>query len=100
MVKRTLLLAGAFLLAIVLTFVFAYHAGRHARYLRRRDAYARLANEPIRPWMSVPFIAHVHHVPTASLFAAIGVKPQQPRDHRPLRRIASDENRPVSDLIR
>jgi hypothetical protein len=56
-------------------------------------------NEPIRPWMSVPFIAHTHHVPPALLFRAVGLPPQQ-HDRRPLRRIAREEHRPVEDLMR
>ena len=65
----------AFLLAIAGTFVFAYRAGRHARQIRTE-------NEPIRGWMSVPFIAHTHHVPASVLFQAIGVLPGEPHDRR------------------
>ena len=94
MPKRTVLfLVLAFLLAICLTAVFAYRVGRHARLMRWES-------EPIRAWMSVPFIAHVHHVPEDKLFAAIGVRPKQPRDRRALRRIAHEEKRPVEALIR
>ena len=82
----------AFVLAIALTFVFAFRAGRRARLLR-------FENEPIRAWMSIPFIAHAHHVPPATLFAAIGVEPRQPRDRRSVRHLAHDLNRPVPELI-
>ncbi len=53
---RTLAICLAFALALAGTFVFAYRAGREARHIHA-------ANEPIRPWMSIPFIAHAHHVP-------------------------------------
>ncbi|MGD0776102.1 MAG: hypothetical protein ABSC05_25080 [Candidatus Solibacter sp.] len=82
----------AFLLAITGTFVFAYRAGRHARQIRSE-------NEPIRGWMSVPFIAHTHHVPANVLFQAIGVVPREPHDRRSVRRIAHDVKRPVAELI-
>jgi hypothetical protein len=49
--------------------------------------------------MSVPFIAHSHHVREEPLFRAIHVEPN-PRDHRPLRDIARSENLPVAELIR
>ena len=55
-------------------------------------------DEPIRPWMSVPYIARSYRVPPAILYAAIGV-PAQPRDRRPLMAIARTQNRPVSELI-
>jgi hypothetical protein len=89
---RTLAIALAFLVAIACTFVFAYRAGRQARHIRAE-------NEPIRAWMSVPFIAHAHHVPASLLFQAIGVQPRQPRDHRSIRHIAQDIKRPVPELI-
>jgi hypothetical protein len=81
----------AFLLAIAGTFFFAYRAGRHARHIRAE-------NEPIRGWMSVPFIAHTHHVPASVLFQAIGVVPREPHDRRSVRRIAHDVKRPVGEL--
>jgi hypothetical protein len=90
--RRTLAVALAFILAITGTFVFAYRAGRRARHIRTE-------NEPVRAWMSVPFIAHTHHIPASVLFQAIGVHPQEPRDRRSVRHIARDLNRPVPELI-
>jgi hypothetical protein len=87
-----LVLAVAFCLAIAGTLIFGVRAGRYARRLHTE-------NEPIRPWMSVPFIAHTHHVPSAILFQAIGLEPQQ-HDRRPLRTIAREEHRPVADVVR
>ena len=87
-----LILAVAFCVAIAGTFIFAFRAGRHARRLH-------FENEPIRPWMSVPFIAHTHHVPAAVLFYALGIEPEQ-RDRRPLRAIARQEHRPLEDVVR
>jgi hypothetical protein len=49
--------------------------------------------------MSVPFIAHAHHLPANVLFQAIGVQPREPRDRRSVRRIAQDLHRPVPELI-
>lgn len=89
--RRTVLLAFGLILAIALTFVFGYRAGQHVRLIRRE-------NEPIRTWMSIPFIAHAHHVPPENLYRAIGLEPQI-RDHRPLRRIAREQKRPVDRII-
>ena len=86
-----LVLGLAFLLAITGTFVFAYKAGRHARQIH-------LAAEPIRAWMSIPFIAHTRHVPAPLLFQAIGVQPE-PHDRRSIRHLAHDLKRPVPDLM-
>jgi hypothetical protein len=90
--RQRIILALALILAIAGTFVFGYRAGRHARYIRRQ-------NEPVRAWMSVPFIAHTHHMDPEILFQAAGVPPQ-PHDRRSLRKIAREEKRPVDDVVR
>ena len=90
--RRTLILTVTFLAALALTFVFGYRAGNHARMIRRQ-------NEPIHGWMSIPFIAHAHHVPADALYRAIGAEPR-PKDRRPVRRIAREQKRPVDQLIK
>jgi hypothetical protein len=90
--RRTLAIALTFLLAIAGALLFASRASRQAHHLRT-------ANEPIHGWMSIPFIAHTHHVPSSMLFAAIGVEPRQPHDHRSVRHIAHELNRPVPEVI-
>lgn len=59
--SKSLILVVAFCVAIAGTFILGFRFGRHARRLHWE-------NEPIHPWMSVPFIAHTHHVPSALLF--------------------------------
>jgi hypothetical protein len=90
--RRTVAIGLAFLLAIAGTIVFASRTGRRLRHMRSE-------NEPIHAWMSVPFIAHTHHVPATVLFDAIGVAPQEPHDRRSVRHIARELNRPVPELI-
>jgi hypothetical protein len=90
--RQTLLLALSFCVAIAFTFFFGYRAGRTVRHIR-------LQNEPIKSWMSVPFIAHTYHVREDLLFQAIRVSPN-PRDHRPVRDIARAEKLPSAELIR
>jgi len=79
-------------LAIAVTFFFGYRAGRTARHVRWQD-------EPIQPWMSVPFVAHTHHTRSELLFQAIHVPPNV-RDRRPIRDIARDKKLPIAELIR
>jgi hypothetical protein len=85
-----LVLGLAFALAITGTFVFAFRAGKQVRRIHS-------ANDPIRPWMSVPFIAHMRHVPAPVLFQAIGLPPD-PHDRRSLHHLARDLHRSVPDL--
>ncbi len=89
---RNLALGLAFAAALSLLVFFGYRAVRHARFLHSEE-------QPIHSWMSVPFVAHTHHVPKEVLFDAIRVDPRE-RDHRPLRTIARQQKRPVDAVIR
>lgn len=90
--RKVAVLAIALILAVAGMLLFAVRAGRQARHFHE-------LNEPIRPWMSVPFVAHTHHVPQERLFAAIGVTPEGPRDRRSIRRLAHELHRPVPELV-
>lgn len=82
-----------FLLAVAATGLFAVRGVRRAIYWRaHRD-------EPIRPWMSVRYVSRSYRVPPHVLYEAIRLEPI-PRDRRPLREIAREQNRPVEDLIK
>ena len=59
---------------------------------------AHSGSEAIRPWMSVPYIAHSQHVAQRTLWDALGIPPHL-RDHRPLIRIAREKRRHVDELI-
>jgi hypothetical protein len=56
------------------------------------------SDEPIRPWMTVPYIAHSRHVPQNVLWGALGL-PAHLHDHRPIGAIARKQGRPVADVI-
>jgi hypothetical protein len=85
-------LLAVFLAAVFVTGLFAVRAVRRAIYWQtHRDA-------PIRPWMSVRYVARSYSVPPSVLYDAIKLQPV-PRDRRPLREIARQQNRPVEALI-
>lgn len=89
---RQWLVVALFLVAVVVTSLLMVRAVRRAVYWRfHRD-------EPIRAWMSVPYVAHSYRIPPHVLYKAIGL-PQDKRDKRPLREIAREQNRPVETLI-
>jgi hypothetical protein len=90
--RREWILLLFFLVTLAVTALFAARAFRRAAYWRaHRD-------ETIRPWMSVGYVAHSYHVPPPVLYQAIGVEPT-PRDRRPLRKLAAEQNRSVAILI-
>jgi hypothetical protein len=82
----------AFLLAVFAAGFFAFRTVRHAIY------WSQHKDETIRPWMSVPYVSRSYRVPPHVLYQAIGLQPA-PRDRRPLREIAHEQNRPVAVLI-
>jgi len=83
---------GAFALVVATTGVFAVRTVRRAMYWRLHH------DEVIRPWMSVPYVAHSYHVPPHILYQALGIPPQ-PHDRRPLKQIAREHNRSVDEVI-
>ena len=82
---------GALALVILVTGLFAVRTVRRAMFWRtHRD-------EVIRPWMSLPYIAHSYRVPPRVLYQALGIPPQ-PHDRRPLKQIAREQNRSVDEI--
>jgi hypothetical protein len=88
---RRWLIVIAFLLAVSFAGLFAVRTARHALY------WGRHRDEAIRPWMSVSYVARSYRVPSHVLYRSINLSPV-PRDRRPLRDIALEQNRPVEAL--
>jgi len=79
-------------LVLLITGLFAVRTVRRAVYWRlHRD-------EVIRPWMSVPYVAHSYRVPPHVLYEALGIEPQ-PHDRKPIKEIAREQNISVEQLI-
>jgi hypothetical protein len=79
-------------LVLLITGLFAVRTVRRAVYWRlHRD-------EVIRPWMSVPYVAHSYRVPPHVLYEALGIAPQ-PRDRKPIKEIAREQNISVEQLV-
>jgi len=83
---------AALVLVLLVTGLFAVRTFRRAIYWRmHRD-------EVIRPWMSLPYVAHSYRVPPQVLYEALNIE-HPPRDRRPIRQIAKEHNRPVDEVI-
>lgn len=86
-----LVLALALVASLAVAALFASRAVHYAKSTRAES-------EGIRPWMSVPYIAHSKHVPARVLWKALGIPPHS-HDRRPIGRIARAQGRPVEELI-
>lgn len=83
---------AALALVLFVTGLFAIRTVRRAVYWRlHRD-------EVIRPWMSVPYIAHSYRVPPPALYEALRIPPL-PHDRRPIKEIAREQNISIEQLI-
>jgi hypothetical protein len=87
---RQWFLVMGFGLSLVIIVIFAIRSVRQAPHLR--------VDEPIRPWMTVPYIAHSYHVPPYVLYQSLGIPPQL-LDRRPIYVIARLQNRSVESVI-
>jgi hypothetical protein len=79
-----------FVVSLVIVVIFALQAFRHAPRPR--------VNEPIRSWMSIPYIARSYNVPASVLYQALQLT-HIPRDRRPLTVIAREQNRTVASVV-
>jgi hypothetical protein len=87
---RQWFLVLGFVLSLVIIVVFAIRSVRQAPHLR--------VDEPIRPWMTVPYIAHSYRVPSYVLYQTLGISAQR-LDKRPISVIARLQNRSVESVI-
>ena len=84
---------AALALVVLVTSLFAVRTFRRAIYWRmHRD-------EVIHPWMTLPYVAHSYRVPPHVLYDALKIE-HPPHDHRPIKQIAKEQNRPVNEVIK
>ncbi len=88
---RPWLLAFGFGLSLFVVILFGL---RSLRFIHRLHE-----QEPIQPWMSVPYIARTRHVPAEILYQALNLPVPLGRDRRPLSVIAREQDRPVENVI-
>ena len=85
-------LVAALALVVLATGLFA------VRIVRRAIYWHAHRDEAIRPWMTIPYVAHSYRLPPHILYQALGI-PQQLHDRRPLGQIAREQNRSVDEVI-
>lgn len=58
------------------------------------------SNDPVREWMSIPYITHAYHVPPPVILEALGLPADTPPGKRPLSRIAKDLNLSTDEVLK
>ncbi len=84
------LIVLGFAISIALVAVFLIRSVHYAARLH--------SQEPIQPWMSVPYVARSYKVAPSVLYQALELSPR-PHDRRPLAAIARAQHRPVQAVI-
>lgn len=84
---------GAAVVAAIATFQ-AFH------YFQQQQALTVASDvRTIRPWMTVPYIAHVYHVPEDYLYQSLQIRDAQLARHVTLHALASRSKHPVNEVI-
>jgi len=81
----------SFLLTLTLALVFTIRAGVFFVYWQHHE------DEPVEGWMTIRYVAKSYRVSPKLLHDAIGL-PQTGPDHRPLIKIAREQNQPLDAL--
>nr|BBH94237.1 hypothetical protein KTA_24360 [Thermogemmatispora argillosa] len=75
-----------------------YHAVQH---LQQQSALVKAGDvRSIRPWMTIPYVARLCHVPAAYLYQALHIPDTPAVQHLTLHALALRTKRPVDSLIR
>jgi hypothetical protein len=91
--KRVLLLSALFVGSLALLFLVGVQAVRSFAEMRHLRAARAGAPIEVRPWMTIPYIAHTYQVPEEELFRALGLAPTPKHRRAPLEIIARREGR-------
>jgi hypothetical protein len=97
---KSVILGVLLCLALGATIVAAVTTFKAIQQFRQERALTASGDvSTIRPWMTVPFIADVYHVPENYLYQSLRISNPQPVRHATLRILADRSNRPVNDVI-
>ena len=100
--RLKLVITGILLcLALALTVFCAVQTIRAFQRFQQEQKLAVTGDvSTIRPWMTVPFIAHFYHVPESYLDQSLHITNDRAVHHLPLRELAPHVKRPLDGLIR
>jgi hypothetical protein len=77
--------------------VATFHAYQELQ--QQRALVAASDVRAIRPWMTIPYIAHIYHVPESYLYQSLQISDTHPPHHATLHALAIRYNHPVDDLV-
>ena len=89
------------LIAAIIAVIFtAIGTVRAVQSLQKQHTLARAGDvSTIRPWMTIPYVAHNYHVPEGYLYRSLHISDTHTSRHMPLQALASHYNRPVNSVV-
>ena len=102
MSKRTQLgLLSILLLLTLLCTVFAtINATQSVHNFQKQYTNAKTENvNALRPWMTIPIVSHVYHVPEDELYNALSIAKTDPLRQATLYEIANHRKKPVDQVV-
>jgi len=88
-------------LAISATVVAASAAFQDIQRFQQQNAFAMSGDvRTIHPWMTIPYIAHLYHVPESYLYRSLQISDTPLLRHITLHALATRSQRPINYIIR
>jgi hypothetical protein len=88
-------------LALGITAFFASETLQAFQEFQQQHAFIMAGDvRSIRPWMTIPYIAHTYHVPESYLYQSLHIVYTQPPHHATLHSLAVRYNRSENELVR
>jgi hypothetical protein len=99
--RTSLVLTGVLLLLSLGASILAAHAtvGAVRSFQRESTLTSEGDVQTIQPWMTVPYISRVYHVPEPYLYRNLRLPVQQPIPHVTLHALATHTKQPVDKII-
>lgn len=100
--RTTTIIIISILLCVALAAVVITTLGtvRAIQSLQQQHTLAKAGDvSTIRPWMTIPYIAHTYHVPESYLYNSLHISDTHTSKHMPLHTLAAHYQRPVSSIV-
>ena len=97
---KSIIIGTLLILALGITAFFAVKTFQSFQEFQQQHAFIMAGDvRAIRPWMTIPYIAHEYQVPERYLYQSLRITDPQPPQHDTLHALAMHYNRPVNDLV-
>ena len=100
--RTSLILTGALLVLSLIASILAIHATMGAVHSFQKESTMTSAGDvqTIQPWMTIPYISRIYHVPEPYLYRNLLPPTEQPLPHETLHALATRDKQSVDTVVR